>query len=323
VTPPNSDPSDDPLQRLRAEAIAAIRADAEAARRDLLARARADLAVPRFSLSDVVAAAGQELREAASQIGRAISHPDFARNIGKGVKALMIEAGPIIGEQLVSALDEAFPPNWRTGGVAGPLAIATLMRESGLSLAWTPPVPVLEQIMATDDLEERRRILLAAEGIITDDLDAFIRAADHPKIEHLREAARQALESYRSGYFWAAQALSSTAISSALHHNLGHESFKDARDEFEKRHPREAGLRDFRLAAVLSAVLRALDRYRPPDDPVPDRFNRHASSHYVGPPQFNQPNSLNAVMLLVSLLRELDSIAKLEDRHEALNGEPS
>jgi hypothetical protein len=63
----------------------------------------------------------------------------------------------------------------------------------------------------------------------------------------------------------------------------------------------------FRLVAILQTAGCAIEHYRGDQgDPIPTRFNRHASTHRVGGIQYTRSNSLTSLMLVVSLIRELD-----------------
>jgi hypothetical protein len=51
-----------------------------------------------------------------------------------------------------------------------------------------------------------------------------------------------------------------------------------------------------------------------PGDPIPEDYNRHASTHSVDPLQFTQFNSLVSLMLLVSVILEVDTMRRLAER---------
>jgi hypothetical protein len=53
-------------------------------------------------------------------------------------------------------------------------------------------------------------------------------------------------------------------------------------------------------------VVPALKHYEPRSDPIPDRFNRHATGHCVEPVHYTPVNAVIGLMLGVSLLREAE-----------------
>lgn len=50
-------------------------------------------------------------------------------------------------------------------------------------------------------------------------------------------------------------------------------------------------------------------------DPVPTAFNRHATVHAAGPTQYTVANALTALMLAVSLVREIQEGALAFQTH--------
>jgi hypothetical protein len=74
----------------------------------------------------------------------------------------------------------------------------------------------------------------------------------------------------------------------------------------------------FRLVAILRSAGRAIAEYRgKPGEAVPTVFNRHASTHRVVAAQYTQLNALTSLMLVTSLLRELDFWGSQEDEQLA------
>jgi len=63
-------------------------------------------------------------------------------------------------------------------------------------------------------------------------------------------------------------------------------------------------VREFRQACALAPIRAAVGNFHE-GDPVPSVFNRHATAHAAGWTQYTPANTLIAVMLGVSLTREL------------------
>lgn len=173
------------------------------------------------------------------------------------------------GDRARHTLHDALPPNWRPIRVGQIRAVMQLMEETGWSLAWTVPATVLRQLLRGPDREAQETILIRHEALILDQISPLLDELDAPELIDVRTAAVESLEAYRGGYFWAAQSLSAATLSTTVHVAWGHTKFADAVQAFKKvGAPEQAGLRQMRLAAVLTAVLRTLDQHYP-GDPVP------------------------------------------------------
>jgi hypothetical protein len=171
----------------------------------------------------------------------------------------------------------------------------------------------VRDLLAASDKAEREELLLAAEPMVVVDLDRMLAGANRDEVATLRIAAGEALESYRAGYLWSAQALATAAVGSVVHGHLGYRTWTDAREAFEALDIEEQGLRRFRLGALQGSLARAITPYRP-SDPPPVDYNRHASAHGVSRSQYRPVNSLAAVMLLATLTTELNTLFRLTNR---------
>jgi hypothetical protein len=118
---------------------------------------------------------------------------------------------------------------------------------------------VLDRVMATDDLQERRRLILDAQPAILDDLDGLIRWIDRPELENLRTAAREARECYASGYLWACQTLSACNAHDRRPRAPRPPQVRQDAAAFARLDPDEATLREFRAFVVFGAVGKALE----------------------------------------------------------------
>lgn len=110
------------------------------------------------------------------------------------------------------------------------MRVVQLMDETGWSLARTPPPNVLRAMLEAPDIAAQEQLLLNAEAGIVEDLDLLNRSLESPRFGDLHDAAVQALASYSSGYFIASQALSTAALTSAIHNHFGLVRFKAARN---------------------------------------------------------------------------------------------
>lgn len=201
------------------------------------------------------------------------------------------------------------PPNWQALDEAEIEVAGDIMERTGWSLAWTPPADVVRKVVAAENDEARKVLLLAEEARVMVDLDRLLaERVTVPELADVRAAAVEGLETYRGGQWRAAQALAAATITTAVHDSLGLRDFVQVRRELKKMHPDEMDFRDLRLALVMTAARKALDRHH--FDRLPANFNRMASSHWVKAPQYSPVNALTALMLLVSLAVELDAVTR-------------
>ncbi len=199
------------------------------------------------------------------------------------------------------------PDNWL--GLTSPqvFAVVELMSDTGWSLVWTPPAETISRVLDAPDPESRRSILLAAEGRILFDLEALLGRVDDSTLLASLEAVKESLETYRSGYYKASQALTAGILSTLLHEHSLERRLQKIREKFLKADQREASLREFRWIALQLAVAKTLDNYDPvKGEPERPEFNRHASAHSVKEPQYQQVNALSGLMLVVSMMVELN-----------------
>jgi hypothetical protein len=204
------------------------------------------------------------------------------------------------------AWDAALPPNWRTLDPDTAMAAAEVTEESGLSLVWVPRASIVEKLVGAAGAE-RDQVLLENEAAILADLEACLGEIGENGLEELTSFAVEAVTAYRGGCPAAAQALAANVLTTVMHVQLTLGTFEEARREFERLSPDQTSFRYLRAAAIYSAVRRGVEiYYGREDEPIPDEFNRHASTHRVGEVQFTPTNGLASLLLLTSLLRELD-----------------
>jgi hypothetical protein len=262
----------------------------------------------------------------AQLVGSSSLRDGLAQTARAALRAVRREVGPAmtdIANWVKREIGEAMPPNWRNLSIPELVCVRDLMSRTGWSLVWTPPGEVVKQIIDERDAEARRELLLAAEARVVEDLDRLVPTVARPELADLREATREALEAYRGGLFRSSQALSAALLSSALHEQLGFKSHTEAAKVFRETDPERAGFRQLRYEAVLLAVGKAIEPgYNPlTDRPQRSDFNRHATAHRVKEPQYRQVNALSALMLLVSLLIELDSLIAAEAKRAQMERE--
>jgi hypothetical protein len=218
-------------------------------------------------------------------------------------------------EALGASWQAQLPENWRELEISQIKEAVDIMGETGWSLVWTPRAEIVLALIASKP-EEHEITLLSHENEILDDLLDATNGLSAQELEHLAEANRQIIRAYRDTPL-AAQALAGVAFTTIFHTHLGYKKFKEGRDDLETYDPDEAAIADVRTCCVLSTCLIVIDRYMGEDgEPVPTRFNRHASAHGLSEEQYTRVNALAAAMLITSLLCELDVWLSREEADE-------
>ncbi len=204
------------------------------------------------------------------------------------------------------------PPNWLPKPELN-LAAAMTVLESGIPLIWVPPAPVVSDLLAARDPDERNGILTDRIGFISEHCLEVLDEVTEPRLEPLARMAKQSVASLELGLPGPAQALAANIFDTWLY---------EARNRgilFQPSGPAsvyaqlrkhvgpvsaEILLRRFREVCVLSPAAAALVDYKPPGGPSPPQFSRHATVHYARPESYTPARAVIAVMLSSSVLRE-------------------
>jgi hypothetical protein len=214
-----------------------------------------------------------------------------------------------VGHAISAAFDEGLPPNWRNLTIPDIFRARDLMRTEGISVAWTPTGQLLRAVLDAPDPDARLALMVDSEAEILADLDELVASGNPPEERRfLWQAAREALEAYRAGFFLPSQALAAAILSTGLHELTGETRFVEVRKSLPEVDPEKEGPEVLRASAVIGAADRTLDHYTPADD-MPG-FRRHGTAHWVIPRQYTQAHALSAVMLMVSFLIEIEWLAE-------------
>jgi hypothetical protein len=202
----------------------------------------------------------------------------------------------------------AMPANWR--GLSGTQvgALVELMGRTGLGLAWVPRQEIVVEILDAPNDQARFRILTVREPEVVADLQQALDDVAADQLSELKAAASEAHRAHVDGYHSPAQALAAAALTDLIENHLGSQLSKLRRD-FERVDPMEVAgpLEDLRLLTLLVALAKSvLSRFDREGGSVPRTFNRHAALHTVSTDQYTPLNALCGLLLLVSLLRELE-----------------
>lgn len=314
--------ADRSTRELREQSRADMRELGEQVRADL--RDRAELRVEALrkealvdlkerNLEDLCRLRDETLRELREEASR---QRPIGETLLAGARGFFEDVLPAIAEAFVrwgEGLEENLPPNWSSLTFPQVFAAAKLMEGTGWSLVETPPGDAMLAILTAPSAPARRERLLEHEPRVLDDLDRLLSSIGRTELLDVAHSARECLEAHRSGLFRPAQALCAATLSTTIHERFQMRSHTTAAKRFRGRDPAFPGAREFRSVAILRAVAKALEDYEPlTGRPERSDFNRHASAHRVKTPQYSQVNSLSGLMLLVSLLVELNEVPAIE-----------
>jgi hypothetical protein len=218
------------------------------------------------------------------------------------------------GEMARKAVEAALPLNWRELDPTEQEAAEALTMEKGICVVWAPSAAIVRELINASDDAELERILLKNQDEILEDLDTRLAETSHPNIEDILPLACQAIESFRADRPEAAQALATTLLTHIVHDRFNITRFAHAREEWQKEDPKDATLRLYRFKLILWSFARALHH----TDHAAPGFNRHAAAgHYSNlAEQFTRVNSLQSLMLVTAVVRELHEWYTLEDQAE-------
>jgi hypothetical protein len=199
------------------------------------------------------------------------------------------------------------PPNWQFAADWPTLIIISeTVEQDGIPLAWVPRSDIVVALVHAEGIEARRAILANHEADIIQDCFNCLDDIDAPELAEFVANTREAARAFQDQHSKPAQAFATVVLDAVLRLLFATPSFSYG----GIRHPLagvwdNAPLRYIRSALVLAAIPGALEQFWPHrGDPVPVRFNRHASAHTVHAGQFTRTNALVAIMIITSLLRE-------------------
>lgn len=222
----------------------------------------------------------------------------------------IMETAARAAEAMHASWQAAVPSNWRDLGFGEIEAVLDLMEESGWALVWIPRGEILRMLIAAH-ADRREECLLNVEGDVLDDLTTATAGLSAEELAELKAANGEAIGCYRDGRFLAAQSLATVIFSTLFHLHID-ARFADGKARIEPLDPRDATLANIRLYCVLRAALVAIATYYPKDsEPIPTKFNRHASTHRLAAEQYTRLNALAGLMLSTALLCEVDARGEL------------
>lgn len=226
---------------------------------------------------------------------------------------------------LRAALEMTRPENWWGTGLS-PRVLFAIARDDGIPVVWVPPSAVLLDLAAAPDHNARMAVLLARRQEIVDHCKVVICHCDDPWVADMHALIARAIAAYEDDHQEAAMALAVSAGESlALWASTPRiKCFKsEAEQEAWEKSRKKAG--KYAWATLeLSAVGADFSKYDVPRQvliaPIhrffttwypdsgqkpPDDLSRHVVAHQPTQRHFSPENALLSLMLVTSLLREM------------------
>ena len=276
-----------------------------------------DLTETLRSISNKIEEATSPISEWQKRLARTIeevlNHSDFQR-----IREVLADAANFISNVVQTAQD-AIPPNLH--GLEDVRDVLTLTHAEGLPLVWVPRQEILQLLIEAPDADSRREILLSHRDEILGDCVAVLNDVKpllndcvstlSPMCLEWAKESGEAARSLRAGLVGPAQSHAANVTDSIVPHMSWFLGDKPKRGHAIKRADEDvddiASLTLLMNHLALRPLVCAYRRWRPgTGQPPPDQFARHVTAHGVGHPNvFNEYNALIAVMLAVSLTRQL------------------
>src|SRR5581483_11567344 len=176
---------------------------------------------------------------------------------------------------------------------------------------------ILQEVMAADEAETAM-LLLSHRDEVLDDVLSVLSGARGDDLARERRAVTAAVAAYGSGHSMPAQALASSAFTSAAHLWFEMPRTSKIRQRMAETHPDDATILQLRLRTIFLAGAEAIDEFRPDTaSHMRTNVNRHNTAHRITDEQETQPNALSAIPLAAALVRALDYWLTLEREQPA------
>jgi len=219
-----------------------------------------------------------------------------------------------MGERFGSVLvGHYYPPNWPSVAHIDSGAAIAIMQKEGIPLAWVPRAAVISDLIAAPDPAARDEILVTRTPEIIEDCRRCLADVLDVDLQDLAGLIGDALRALEQANRTAAQALAANIFDTLLR-DIQHRGrlFAGSAGWFKYRRvargitpaSEETVVEVYRSSCVLTPVLKALSEFNVETDPIPGRFTRHATAHRAGSIQYTPTNTVIAIMLTTSLLRE-------------------
>ncbi|MFJ5124006.1 hypothetical protein ACIP80_02680 [Streptomyces sp. NPDC088555] len=197
-------------------------------------------------------------------------------------------------------------PNWWGAG-ATPEDLHKLAKSSGIPVSWVPPAHVLRLLLDAGDHDARLRVLVDHEDEIRALCEEMAAYCDDEWLGDAPEMAAKIVAAWRDGHPEAAACMALLAVEELAH--------QVSRVDRSKKHKGLQGAAEAIVSnddwfpqgqTALSPLFPLYTQYwADKGHDVPEQLSRHALVHSISLGHLSQGHAIVAIMLMVSLLREL------------------
>jgi hypothetical protein len=200
------------------------------------------------------------------------------------------------------------PPNWQDLEDDVDLWDLIEITEDGLPTAWVPREEVLKELLAASDDATRRQVFCDRRDEILEDCRTALKEVTSAELTEYVDMLNEALTVAEASHLAAAQAFAASIFDTVIRREIKPQKlngyYGKVKQEIQDRHE-NANMSELRWGVVFIPAVAVLERFdAPKGDPVPEKFNRHASAHAVGKVQYTETNTVIALALSTSMVRE-------------------
>ncbi|MCE0764925.1 hypothetical protein LWC35_18740 [Pseudonocardia kujensis] len=200
------------------------------------------------------------------------------------------------------------PPNWQDLEDDVDLWDLIEIAEDGLPTAWVPRKEVLKDLLAAADDTARRQVFCDRRDEILEDCRTALKEVTSAELAEYVDMLDEALTVAEAGHLAAAQAFAASIFDTVIRREIKPQKlngyYGKVKEEIQARHE-NANMSELRWGVVFIPAVDVLEKFdAPKGDPVPEKFNRHASAHAVGKVQYTETNTVIALARSTSMVRE-------------------
>jgi hypothetical protein len=237
----------------------------------------------------------RRLHQAQEQLERIVKSYDIA----SGLRQLAD-----FTKEVEESYRQALPVNWRPLTFEEALRASALTHDEGVPLVWVPGSEMTAEVCEKAEREEAMAFLVEEQARVLSDVEVTLGELVDQDLTGWACKTREAINAYRDGHASPAQALAAAVITAGLERGMRFKKLQDVRKLANRLSPDEAELALYRTSLVVQLGSRCVQGtgFEKPG------FNRGASLHEVREDQYNGENSLAAIMIAASILREAQEL---------------
>lgn len=196
------------------------------------------------------------------------------------------------------------PLNWRPLTYEQAENASILTHKEGVPLVWVPGPKVTAEVSDKTSREEAMAFLVEEQDRVLADIETTLAEVVHRDLTGWGGKTQEAVNAFRDDHIAPAQALAAAVVTAGLERGMRFKSQSKVRKMANDLSPDEVTLALYRTSLVLQLGSRSLqgEGFEQPG------FNRGTSLHEVTDHQYNSENSLAAIMIAASVLREAQEL---------------